>query len=279
MKYIIMLLLLTNCAFKPTQVFNGSIEYKGIHIATLSNGAGAIGSLTWNGLEFINSYDHGRELQSAITYDNIGEQANPTEAGSSFDAEISNPSSSKLIYMFASSNLLETKIQAAWWLPVNGEVTSHDTISKRVEIGYRGFNNVIQYDVTFGVSAPHIEIGFESLTAYMPAYFTKFYMFDGLNTLTSLNVSTDGHYYSTITSTEDESHAMGVIDLEPNSYLVNWTINDILTAGGGDSVCRKWSAVSLLANGGPPGDYTFHHLLIIGTLQNVINTIKELKKL
>ena len=61
----------------------------GITIRTTSRLAGAIHSLTWNEKEFIDSHDHGRQLQSAINLDG-GERMrpetfNPTEAGSRND--------------------------------------------------------------------------------------------------------------------------------------------------------------------------------------------------
>ena len=60
-----------------------------IVITTTSRLAGAIHSLTWNGCEFINSTDHGRQLQSASNFDAgsriKNETYNPTEAGSRFD--------------------------------------------------------------------------------------------------------------------------------------------------------------------------------------------------
>ena len=57
-----------------------------IVITTRPRVAGAIHSLTWNGKEFIDSFDHGRQLQSAANFDCGGrftpETFNPTEAGS-----------------------------------------------------------------------------------------------------------------------------------------------------------------------------------------------------
>jgi hypothetical protein len=54
-------------------------------ISTTERLAGAIDSLTWNGKEFINSWDHGRQLQTAAFIEKFGECYNPTEAGSSSD--------------------------------------------------------------------------------------------------------------------------------------------------------------------------------------------------
>src|SRR5579872_3822919 len=60
-----------------------------IVITTTERLAGAIHSLTWNGKEFIDSFDHGRQLQSAANFDCDGaffpETFNPTEAGSRAD--------------------------------------------------------------------------------------------------------------------------------------------------------------------------------------------------
>ena len=44
-----------------------------IVITTTRRLAGAIVSLRWNGREFINSADHGRQLQSAFSFDNTPE--------------------------------------------------------------------------------------------------------------------------------------------------------------------------------------------------------------
>ena len=57
-----------------------------IVITTTARLAGAIHSLTWNGQEFIDSFDHGRQLQSASNFGVDGpfapETFNPTAAGS-----------------------------------------------------------------------------------------------------------------------------------------------------------------------------------------------------
>ncbi len=76
-------------------------------ITTTSRLAGAIHSLTWNGKEFIDSFDHGRQLQSASNFDAgtpiKGETFNPTEAGSRDDGA-GPQSTSRLLHMVATSN-------------------------------------------------------------------------------------------------------------------------------------------------------------------------------
>ena len=82
-----------------------------IVITTTSRVAGAIHSLTWNGLEFIDSTDHGRQMQSAANFDAnsrfVPETFNPTEAGSRFDG-VGTRSSSVLHSLAAEANVLST---------------------------------------------------------------------------------------------------------------------------------------------------------------------------
>ncbi|MFM8826109.1 MAG: hypothetical protein ACKOFT_03410, partial [Actinomycetota bacterium] len=72
-------------------VIRGAAGGSEIVITTTSRLAGAIHSLTWNGREFIDSLDHGRQLQSASNLDVDGrfhnETFNPTEAGAERDMD------------------------------------------------------------------------------------------------------------------------------------------------------------------------------------------------
>ena len=92
-----------------------------IVITTTDRLAGAIDSLTWNGKEFIDSTDHGRQLQSAASFDCArsgefwAECYNPTEAGSRDDGT-GKTSSSKLLSMHAEGDRLESTTQMAFWL-------------------------------------------------------------------------------------------------------------------------------------------------------------------
>src|SRR4051812_29750731 len=54
-------------------------------VSTSNRNAGAISSVVYRGIEHIDQTDHGRELQSAVQFDGLGECWNPTEAGSAAD--------------------------------------------------------------------------------------------------------------------------------------------------------------------------------------------------
>src|SRR5476651_1767094 len=90
--FFIALLLLSSCKKQiqgplstPWSISNDVLGHRLI-ISCSPKFAGAIYSLNWNGKEFLNSGDHGRELQSAATFYDFGECFNPTEAGSAADA-------------------------------------------------------------------------------------------------------------------------------------------------------------------------------------------------
>ncbi len=50
---------------------------EGFYASASDRVAGAIDSIVWNNVEFVNQWDHGRELQLAVT-NNSGECYNPT---------------------------------------------------------------------------------------------------------------------------------------------------------------------------------------------------------
>src|SRR4051794_9102735 len=100
-------------------VIRGKAGTSDIVITTTSRLGGAVHSLTWNGKEFVDSFDHGRQLQSAANFDGgqqfAPEVFNPTEAGSRRDGT-GLTSSSKLLKMTVRSAELETVTRMAFRL-------------------------------------------------------------------------------------------------------------------------------------------------------------------
>src|SRR4051794_2329181 len=109
---------------RPAPSGNASIRGKAgsseIVITTTDRLAGAIHSLTWGGKEFVDSHDHGRQLQSAVNFDCAAagefwaERYNPTEAGSRADGT-GEKSSSKVLRIRAEGAELKTTTQMAFW--------------------------------------------------------------------------------------------------------------------------------------------------------------------
>lgn len=263
-----------------------------IVITTTSRVAGAIHSLTWNGVEFINSADHGRQLQSASNFNAgqrfVGETFNPTEAGSRFDGAGQN-STSRLLHLIAKGNQLQTTTRMAFWLRPgeksagivarNTESLSNHLLTKRVTIGHNNLPNVIRYDVTFGVPVgeQHTYAQFEAVTGYMPARFSRFQTFNPV--AATLNPLSDGpgeQADPVILSTESGSHAMGV-------YSPDQPSKGYEHAGYGRWNFKaqrvvKWNCVFRLRNqkGIPAGDHSFRNFVVVGDLETVRKTLVAL---
>ena len=263
-----------------------------IVITTTSRLAGAIHSLTWSGQEFINSADHGRQLQSASNFDAgsafSGETFNPTEAGSRFDGA-GKTSTSRLLHLVADKNKLQSTIQMAFWLrpgekssgqpAKNSTALSNHLLTKRVQIGYRNLPNVIQYEVTFGlpINEHHQYAQFEAITGYMPPEFHQFRTLDPATGQT--NFLSDGpgeQSLPVILATETGSHAMGVYSpQQPSPGFAN--------AGYGRWNFRtqqvvKWNCVFRHRDpqGLRPRDFSFRCFVVIGELDTVAATMQKL---
>lgn len=257
-----------------------------IMITTTSRCAGAIHSLTWNGKEFIDSADHGRQLQSASNFDG-GKQAffpetfNPTEAGSARDGA-GKKSTSKLLELRAKDNGLFTKSQMAFWLApgeksqghpaLNTTKLSDHLLTKEVRIGFKEWKNVLDYRVTFTVPKKehHTYAQFEALTGYMPPDFTRFETFDPkTGKLEPLDDGPGEQSLPIVFSTESGSHAMGIFSPDQPS-------RGFEGAGYGRFRFKaekvvKWNCVFRIRddNGVKPGDFSYRMFVPIGTREDV----------
>lgn len=267
-----------------------------IVIRTTARLAGAIDSLTWNGREFIDSVDHGRQLQSACSFDCAkpgpfwAECFNPTEAGSRRDGAGST-STSKLLELHADKNELRTVVQPAFWLApgedsagrpaLNDGVLSNHRIAKRVRIGHGELANVLEYDVTFTVptSERHTFAQFEAVTGYMPAEFGKFWKFaPATGLLEPLDDGPGEQSQPVVLATANGSHAMGVYSPEQPS-------KGFEKAGYGRfrfpaAKVTKWNCVFRIRNGDgvAAGDYKYRMFVAVGTLEDVRAALVELTR-
>lgn len=265
-----------------------------IVITTTNRLAGAIHSLTWNGQEFIDSHDHGRQLQSACSFDAMSkdpfwaERFNPTEAGSRTDGA-GRTSSSKLKAISAEGNELRTTTQMAFWLApgqessgrpaLNDKILSDHLVTKHVRIGHATLANVIDYEVTFTVPSGerHQYAQFEALTGYMPPEFKSFSTFrPSTGKLEPLGDGPGEQRFPVVFSTESGSHAMGIYSAEQPS-------RGFETAGYGRfrfaaEKVVKWNCVFRLRNaeGIPAGDHRFRMHVAVGTREDVRQALAAL---
>ena len=259
-------------------------------IRTFSHLAGAIGSLTWRGQEFIDRDDHGRELQSASSFDNLGECYNPTEAGSSVDG----PTSTSILQaLSATANVLTSQTQMAFWLlpgidyrrpcspwlpyttAQNSQALSNHLLNKRVTVGFAGLDHVIEYLVIFTIPADerHDSAVFEVLTGYMQPQFSSFWKYNpATRILSPLDYGPEEQDQPVIMATPDGNYAMGV-------YSPDLPQDEFPTAGYGrwsfipDTV--KWNCVFRKGNV-TPGQHSYRCYVVVGTLGDVQNSMDQL---
>ena len=262
-----------------------------IVITTTARLAGAIHSLTWDGKEFINSTDHGRQLQSACSFDNSptanAETFNPTEAGSRRD-HIGTNSTSRLLKLVATENLLYTRTQMAFWLAPgeksdgqlarNTNTLSDYLLTKDLQIGYKRWPQALDYRVTFTVptNAAHTSAQFEALTGYMPPEFDTFWQFNPkAGRLESLTDGPGEINNPVVLATADGRHAMGIFaPPQPQPHTTGpsygrWRFKEHKVV--------KWNCVFRVRDldGIHTGDYFYRMLVAIGTRSEVELMLKE----
>ena len=250
--------------------------------------AGAIRSLTFRGVEYVDNYDHGRQIQSALQVDGLGECFNPTEAGSKADGAQSRTSS---VSQIASShaNSLRTTTRAAFWLSPsedygrqcspnrmerraqNPVLLSDYLISKTVEFSDT-IANLVSVDIEFCFPEARRTASIEALTAYLPKEFTSFFSYDtAFRKLTTLRTDSVGAMtmYPVIVATADGRNAMGIISpdiarrLPSQGYYAYFYFS-------GPAGAAKWSCVFNESQIAAGSTLHYHCPIAVGTVNEVI---------
>ena len=295
MKVIIYMFFITlfcavGCTHKAQVSTSASMYISSVvlgHTLTISASpqfAGAINSLIWNGKEFINQDDHGRELQSAVSFDGLGECYNPTEAGSEADGA-ADSSTSKLLSFTTRGNVLTSSTQMAFWTRVNqpyplgcGTDTgikvaqntsnlSNHILTKQVTVGFSGIPNAIEYLVTYHVPEHHTAATFESLTGYLTKDFSSFWTYEPVaKSLAALSPGPGEQNIPIIFSTADSLYAMGIYSPDlPQPYFSGLGYGRFSFPSQNT---MKWNAVFRRYDT-PAGDYSFRLYVVIGSLSDV----------
>jgi hypothetical protein len=265
-----------------------------IVITTTARLAGAIHSLTWNGKEFIDSADHGRQLQSASNLDAgtpiMAETFNPTEAGSMHDG--AGPiSTSCLLHLVTTDRMLQTTTQMGFWLrpgeksgghpAKNTSVLSDQLLTKRVRIGYRDLPQVLPYEVTFTlpVGESHTHAVFEALTGYLPAEFERFLQFNATSgELEPLDDGPGEIRRPVVLSVASGSHAMGIFAPPQTApKTIGPTYGRFRFA---QEKVVKWNCVFRVTDtaGLTPGEYSFRMFVLVGDLPTITASLLTLHR-
>lgn len=193
--------------------------------------AGAIDSLVFRGVQYVDNYDHGRQIQSAIQVDNLGECFNPNEAGSRADGA-ARRTSSAVRTLSTGGNVLVTETRPAFWLSPrepygkacsqfrretaaqNRSVLSAYSIRRTTRFYGAAIPNLLLVDVAMTFPEQRESASIEALTGYLPAAFQSFYSYDMRSRrLQPLRAGPAAGRTTSpvIIATRDGRHAMGVI--------------------------------------------------------------------
>lgn len=226
-----------------------------ISVSTSSRFAGAVSSIKWGGKEYINNWDHGRQLQLDSQFFNRYICYNPYEAGSFEDGQSSTSSSKLLSLSKPSANQLEATTQMAWyyknwipepnvkpedycgdpsqWLPVTPYVSplSNYTVHKKITIGFAGIPNVIEDLVDQFVPEP-VRMGSNVLVAVVNYDFSSMRSWDV--------VSKDYRDVRSLAGIDDRIKVAATPD---GNYAMGWYAPELLQPYGLDGVANWWLVV------------------------------------
>ncbi len=203
---------------------SGAFKGRTVLVTATGRSAGAIESLQWGGTEFLDANDHGRDLQSAISFDGLGECDNPTEAGASKDGNRPRSTSSQLHRGVVVGNVLRTSSHMAYWIrrghhsaeckkalnEGDPSPVSSTRLAKTVRF-LPGFGNVLEHRISFGLARPRSLAVFEVLTAYMPDRFDTFYRYNSVSDrLEPLSDGPGEQELPVVLATSDGTHALGL---------------------------------------------------------------------
>ena len=226
----------------------------GMVISAGARVAGAVDSITLDGVQYINACDHGRELQMAITT-TYGECYNPTEGGAMNDAGGA-ASTSVLQGVNTDGNVLRTTSFPAFWLwpgtceagcgcAKNTQKVSGYQMDKAIQFNPFGIAHSFYYlaDIHIPETVPALQL--ESPTAYMPGNFSKFYTVDptsgALTAVASPGHSCFGSPHPVVIATPDDQHAMAAISAQPVSYYGLFDFSDLQPSA--TQATTKWTIV------------------------------------
>ncbi len=194
-------------------------------LSTKTEFAGAVTSLVWNNKQFVDSADHGREFQSAASFFQRYECYNPTEAGAQFDP--SWYSSSRLLWLNASSGILESQTLMAFWRTDNGADAfcgdrshweaappfsgqpSNYQLHKKITLGFAGIPNAIEYLTDLWIPEYVTSGQVQSLDAIMPYEFAPVWNYDVISKTYRRIYSTGGEDEFVKVRVADDGHALG----------------------------------------------------------------------
>jgi hypothetical protein len=296
--------------FGKAEVEHTSLSCGGVTVRSNNVAGGAVWAWSWDGVQFVNDADFGRQIQSAIF---LPDDGNPTEAGAANTARVSLGRYGMFGSPVARSEVspdactMQTRALPLEWSPGGNLGLAPNqpalwdgyVIGKDLTLNYRGLGAVAKYDAYFylpqDVPAPtQLET-----TGYLRANFSHAYAcnaqtgqyqpqsFDELGHIQLPNDGFPFTYGGPILADPATGHAMGVYGQmaqvfgteEPTGgtirYMTIWNFDDGASDDQLANATYKWAAFQ-----GPgafaAGEHTTTLYIINGTLAEVCSRMMEL---
>jgi len=243
-----------------------SLNAGGVTIQSNRVAGGALWTWTWNGMQFINVYDYGRQMQAALFF---GDGRNPTEAGDLYSHQSLIPSvrhGSPVLNIYNSGNTQSTRSIPLQWDPAwYGErpetpvIYPDIIIGKDITLNFKNMGPVAKYTTVLWVPTAYKNVQFEIPTVYLRANFNRFWTYNAASKLLKEvfpgkcqgNKAVKPAYGGVIISDATGNYAMGVYGVNKAnggsvSYFALWNFlcnrdEDGTSATGSNTT--KWNAV------------------------------------
>jgi alpha-tubulin suppressor-like RCC1 family protein len=223
-----------------------------LSVGTSTKYAGAVSSIRWANKEFINNFDHGRQLSPNYQFFNRFICYNPYETGSLQDGD-KPTSTSRLLSFTASGQRIESRTQMAWyysqfvqnprpdehcgdpnrWLPVTPYTNplSDYQVHKIVTVGFAEIPNVIEYLTRVFIPEPVLK-GVNYPTAVLNGEFSSIWSYDV--------VSKD---YRNVRARAGEDDRIKVVSTPDGNYAMGWYAPELLQPYGDLGSVNWWFVV------------------------------------
>lgn len=251
----------------------------------------AVWSWVWNGIEFVNTNDYGREIQSAFFYGN----QNPTEAGDvAVSGDVQDMHGSPVASLTVTGDGISTRALPLEWNPgISGasadQIALYNTVQlgKDIHMNYNNMGGVAQYVTSLTLPNAISNGSLEMPTGYLKSGFNRFYTFDSSNGATTevhppvcntganVQYGPPSGYGGVIISNGDQTAAQGIYGAlksvgGPAGYFTLWDF----TNGGCPYQTSKWDIVT--DGNFPAGTSTYNSYVVTGTLAQVQQMMRAL---
>eukprot|EP01084_Bolivina_argentea_P178830 309089_1 len=253
-----------------------------LYVSASNRMAGAIDSIVFKNIEYVNAWNHGRNLQISISINNNGPCFNPNEAGSQNDNQ-TNQSTSILKNISSNNNTLITSNVPAFWLSTGDECAINKVnismfdIEKNVKINF-GYQGMWWITYKFNVTVPMDinELIIESPMLYVNDFLNTFWWEDGDGGVYPVNVSNNmgGNYTSSgnfnlIAASEDANMAITLVPSNMPDQSLQFKIENLLGLEQELQKTVKLSAIQKYYNISAQSVLSFETFICVGTVMDV----------